>query len=105
MMADDIKLDPNHEYGDVDFESTPVPVLRLQGAMWDPVALDTWREALSSLVRPEVPHELMGLWLFAGNGEAVLVGPSDLAADHIAVPLPDPQVDPPGSMAPRGAGA
>jgi GAF domain-containing protein len=34
------------------------------------------------------------MWLFAGNGEAVLVGPGDLAADHIAVPLPDPQVDP-----------
>jgi GAF domain-containing protein len=95
MMADDLELDPRQEHGYLDFESSPVPVLRLQGAMWDPVALDTWREALSSLVRPEVPHELMGMWLFAGNGEAVLVGPADLAADHIAVPLPDPQVDPP----------
>jgi len=84
---------PNNER-DLAIESSPVPVLRLQGALWDPVALDTWREALSGLVRPEVPHELMGMWLFAGNGEAVLVGPGDLAADHIAVPLPDPKVDP-----------
>jgi GAF domain-containing protein len=93
MMADDTNLDPNPER-DLDFESGQVPVLRLQGAMWDPVALDTWREALSGLIRSEIPHELMGMWLFAGNGEAVLVGPGDLAADHLAVPLPDPQVDP-----------
>ena len=94
-MADDLKLDPTQERGYLDFASSPVPVLRLRGTMWDPVALDTWREALSSLVRSEVPHELMGLWLFAGNGEPVLLGPSDLAADHLTVPLPDPQVDPP----------
>ncbi len=93
MMADHPKSHPTHER-DLDIELSPVLVLSLQGGQWDPVALDTWREALSGLVRPEMPHELMGMWLFAGNGEAVLVGPGDLAADHLAVPLPDPQVDP-----------
>lgn len=94
-MAEDLTLNTLQENSYLDLSSSPVPVLRLRGAMWDPVALDTWREALSSLVRPEVPHELMGLWLFAGSGEAILLGPRDLAADHLAVPLPDPQVDPP----------
>lgn len=93
-MANARKLDSPQEHGHSDLLSSSVPVLRLRGTMWDPVALDTWREALSSLVRPEVPHELMGLWLFPEDGEAVLLGPSDLAADHLTVPLPDPQVDP-----------
>ena len=52
-----------------------------------------WREALSSLVMEEVPHELMGLWLFTANNEVELLGPPELAADHLEVPRPNPQVD------------
>ncbi len=62
--------------------------------MWDPVALETWREALSSLVMNDVPHELMGLWLFTAENEVELLGPPELEADHLDVPRPDPQIDP-----------
>jgi len=72
--------------------ATPVPLLRFEGAMWDPVALETWREALSDLIRSEVSHELMALWLYLPEGEAALIGPLELAQDHLDVPRPTPRV-------------
>jgi len=93
-MANHLILDSHEHNGRFDFYPSPVPVLRLRGALWDPVALDTWREALSGLVGVEVPHELMGLWLFASPERAILLGPAELAADDLEVPLPGPHVDP-----------
>ena len=62
--------------------------------MWDPVALETWREALSSLVMDSVPHELLGLWLYTADNDVELLGPPELEADNLEIPRPDPQVDP-----------
>jgi hypothetical protein len=93
-MAKLPSVNPLPSGGGLVVPSSPVPVLRLRGNMWDPVALDTWREALSSLVATEVPHELLGLWLYTPDHHAVLIGPPALEADHLDVPVPSPQVDP-----------
>ena len=49
-----------------------VPLLRLKGSTWDAVALETWLEALSGLLAPELPHDLMALWVYPPEGPAVL---------------------------------
>ncbi len=69
-----------------------VPLLRLKGNSWDEVALETWLEALSGLLAPELPHDLMALWVYPPNGPAVLVGPSALAQDHLEIPAPAPHL-------------
>jgi len=60
----------------------------------DPVALATWHEALSNTVAVEVPHDLMGLWLYPAHGGVVLLAPSELAQDDLIVPVPAPQLNP-----------
>ncbi len=77
----------------------PVPVLQVAAGQWDPVALETWREALSGLIQPEVPHELLGLWAYHETQgamglmtEAVLLGPPELAQDSLEIPVPDPDL-------------
>ena len=44
-----------------------VPILRSDERQFDAVALATWHEALSNTVAVEVPHDLMGLWLYPSN--------------------------------------
>ena len=70
-----------------------VPLLRLNGAGWDVVALETWREALSSMLGTEVPHDLLGLWLHPPHHCAVLLGPPELAQDDLQLPRPTPHLD------------
>ena len=74
-----------------------VPLLRLDGAGWDDTALETWREALSSMVGTEVAHDLLALWLYPPDHypdhQAVLLGPAALAADALELPRPTPRVD------------
>jgi hypothetical protein len=71
-----------------------VPILRLDQGLGDPVALATWHEALSDALGPDLPHDLLGLWLFPQEGGSVLLGPEALAQDELAVPLPSPQLQP-----------
>src|SRR5215207_7826638 len=71
-----------------------VPLLRVEQALADPDALATWYSALSNALSAEVPHDLLGLWLYPAHGGAVLIGPEALAQDDLAVPLPAPQVEP-----------
>lgn len=70
-----------------------VPLLRLDGAGWDDTALETWREALSSMVGADVAHDLLALWLYPPDHPAVLLGPPALAADALELPRPTPRVD------------
>ncbi|MFL5403242.1 MAG: hypothetical protein ACJ8BF_10545, partial [Gemmatimonadales bacterium] len=58
------------------------------------VALATWHEALSNTLAVEVPHDLMGLWLYPAQGGVVLLGPEALAEDDLAVPIPTPYLKP-----------
>jgi hypothetical protein len=71
-----------------------VPILGPSDGKVDPVALATWHQALSNTVAVEVPHDLMGLWLYPSQGGVVLVGPAELAEDDLAVPLPAPHLKP-----------
>jgi hypothetical protein len=70
-----------------------VPILRVEQALSDPVALSTWHEALSDSLGMDVPHDLLGLWLFPADGGVVLLGPAALAEDDLKVPLPAPQLE------------
>ena len=78
--------------GEIEALDVRVPLLRLKGSTWDAVALETWLEALSGLLAPELPHDLMALWVYPPEGPAVLVGPSALAQDNLEVPTPAPHL-------------
>ena len=67
-----------------------VPILQVDDGQLDPMALATWQQALSNTVSVEVPHDLMGLWLYPSQGGVALLGPSELAADDLAIPIPSP---------------
>lgn len=71
-----------------------VPILRIDEGKVDAVALATWHEALSNTLAVEVPHDLMGLWLYPSQGGVVLVGPAALAEDDLVIPLPAPYLKP-----------
>jgi len=70
-----------------------VPLLRVEQALGDPAVLGTWHAALSNLLAVEVPHDLLGLWLYPTEGGAVLLGPEALAQDELALPIPAPQLE------------
>ena len=69
-----------------------VPILRPEEGLADRTALATWHEALSDALSADVPHDLLGLWLYTSAGVAVLLGPEALAQDGLTVPLPAPQL-------------
>ncbi|MEP7226487.1 MAG: GAF domain-containing protein [Gemmatimonadales bacterium] len=71
-----------------------VPILQAGEGQVDPAALATWHQALSNTTAIEVPHDLMGLWLYPSQGGIVLLGPEELAEDDLAVPLPSPHLKP-----------
>lgn len=71
-----------------------VPLLRLEEGLGDADALATWHDALSNAISPDLPHDLLGLWLYPAHGGTVLLGPEALAQDDLAVPVPSPQVEP-----------
>ena len=68
-----------------------VPILRADARV-DSVALTTWHQALSNTLSIEVPHDLMALWLYPSQGGVALIGPAELAADDLPVPLPSPHL-------------
>jgi hypothetical protein len=71
-----------------------VPLLRVEDALGDPDALATWHSALSGALAPDVPHDLLALWLYPAHGGAILLGPEALAADDLRAPVPAPQLAP-----------
>ena len=71
-----------------------MPILHLEVAQSDPVALATWHDALSNTLAVEVPHDLLGLWLYPTQGGVVLLGPDELAKDDLVVPVPSPHLKP-----------
>jgi GAF domain-containing protein len=71
-----------------------VPILQVDVAQADPVTLATWQEALSDSLAVEVPHDLLGLWIYPSQGGAVLLGPAELAQDDLVIPIPSPHLKP-----------
>lgn len=69
-------------------EGPLVPLLRPGEDPADEVTRATWHEALSVSLASEIPHDLLGFWLFPAAGGSVLLGPEALAADHLTVPEP-----------------
>ncbi len=69
-----------------------VPILRAEEGLADRSALTTWHEALSDTLSADVPHDLLGLWLYTPAGVPVLIGPEALAQDGLSVPVPAPQL-------------
>jgi hypothetical protein len=69
-----------------------VPILRVEEGFADRSALATWHEALSDALAADVPHDLLGLWLYPAGGGSVLLGPEALAQDSLSVPVPSPQL-------------
>ncbi len=70
-----------------------MPLLRAEQGLADPDALATWHSALSNALAPDLPHDLLGVWLYPLHGGAVLLGPEALAQDDLSVPLPTPQLE------------
>ncbi|HET9276448.1 MAG TPA: hypothetical protein VFN96_10290 [Gemmatimonadales bacterium] len=69
-----------------------VPLLPSGDGAPDPVAISTWHIALSESIAPEIPHELLALWLFPETGGVVLLGPDALAQDQVPMPEPAPRL-------------
>jgi hypothetical protein len=69
-----------------------VPILKIEEGFGDPAALATWHAALSDSLSADLPHDLLGLWLYPSDGGPVLLGPEALAQDELAVPVPSPQL-------------
>ncbi|MGH7497418.1 MAG: hypothetical protein ACREL3_01035 [Gemmatimonadales bacterium] len=69
-----------------------VPILRVEEGLADRTALATWHEALSDALGVDIPHDLLGLWLYPTAGAPVLLGPEALAEDSLSVPVPSPQL-------------
>lgn len=67
-----------------------LPVLAPARGPLDPVAIATWHLALSDTIRTDLPHELLGLWLFPSTGGVVLLGPAALVEDALPVTRPKP---------------
>lgn len=73
---------------------TPLIPLLPASETADAVVLATWREAISSSLLPDIPHDLLAIWLYPGPGGVVLLGPAELEQDELAVPLPSPTIPP-----------
>jgi hypothetical protein len=65
-------------------EGPLVPLLRPGDDPADPLTLVTWYQALSSALATDVPHDLLGFWLYPASGGSILLGPAELAADRLA---------------------
>jgi hypothetical protein len=78
---------PSENPGDAG-EGPLVPLPRGSQDITDPILLATWHEALSSALSLSIPHDLFAFWLYPVEGGSVLLGPTELAADRLAVPEP-----------------
>lgn len=65
-----------------------VPVLPMQDGPPDAIGVAAWHLALSNLIGQEVPHDLLGLWLFPDRGGAMLLAPEELGRDQLRVEAP-----------------
>lgn len=68
-----------------------VPLLPVETGRVDPDVLATWHQALSSALAPDLPHDLLAIWLYTPEGP-VLLAPEALAADALVPPPAAPHV-------------
>jgi hypothetical protein len=67
-----------------------VPVLPVQDGPADAISVGAWHLALTNLIGLDVPHDLLGLWVFPDRGGVLLLAPTELARDHLEIAIPDP---------------
>jgi hypothetical protein len=88
---------PHLRSDDVDAVVEPTLLIPLPGpyeSLDDVEVLTAWYDALTNIVGIDVPHDLLGLWVYTPKG-AQLIGPASLAQDDLRVPLPSPRVSGP----------
>jgi len=76
-----------------DRETPLVPLLLPGEESADAEILETWHLALSNALSSDLPHDLLGVWLYPEQGGVALIAPSALAADQLTVPVP-PDITP-----------
>ena len=76
-----------------DRETPLVPLLLPGEESADAEILETWHLALSSALSSDLPHDLLGVWLYPEQGGVALIAPAALAADQLTVPAP-PDITP-----------
>jgi hypothetical protein len=69
-----------------------VPLLPVSDDRVDADVLATWHLALSNALAPDLPHDLLAIWLYTPTGP-VLLAPEALAADGLTPPAAEPYVD------------
>ena len=69
-----------------------VPTLAWGGRRPSLAELATWHEALRDAVGQILPLDLLACWLLPSRGGSLLIGPAELAADGIPVPVAEPLV-------------
>lgn len=67
-----------------------VPLLLMEEGPPDAAAVATWHLALSNLIGPDLPHDLLALWVFPDRGGVCLLAPTELSGDHLDVTPPTP---------------
>lgn len=76
-----------------DRETPLVPLLLPGEESADAEILETWHLALSNALSSDLPHDLLGVWLYPEQGGVALIAPAALAADQLTVPVP-PDITP-----------
>lgn len=64
-----------------DRETPLVPLLLPGEESGDAEILETWHLALSNALSSDLPHDLLGVWLYPEQGGVALIAPAALAAD------------------------
>lgn len=82
---------PASDAGDTPEPTLLIPLPGPYESLDDVEVLTAWYDALTNIVGIEVPHDLLGLWVYTPHG-ARLIGPASLAQDDLRVPLPSPRV-------------
>ena len=75
--------------GNADFRQL-IPLLHPRTRVQDMDVLKAWYAAVADAIRPELPADLLALWIYAPGGEPILIEPEALEADHLDVPRAEP---------------
>lgn len=69
-----------------------VPVLYWRGHRPSVDEIRTWFEALTGAVATILPNDLLAGWILPHDGDPVLLGPTELSADHLQLPQATPLI-------------
>ncbi|HTS88830.1 MAG TPA: GAF domain-containing protein [Gemmatimonadales bacterium] len=67
-----------------------IPLLHPRTRLEDMDVLKAWYEAIADTVRAEIPADLFAIWIYAPDGEPLLLEPEALREDNLEVPRAEP---------------